>query len=158
MNSPPSRGGRSTEDFYDPYDEDARFAMHQVSNTVQPTFDVLHRVHGVFGALIVDQKSGSIIASSLYSEAVAAGYAAHLPALTHRLRLVASLLDDANDAPYILSILTRKLQIILTFDDASGVAIAVLQDPAASSWSKDMVRRDGLDVLCSSPGGRSAEL
>lgn len=125
---------RSGRDFYDDYDEDSRFAEHQLTSAAEPCIQTLLSAPGVFAVIVVDVATGSVLASSDPSSSTAVKYASHVPALVHRAQLLLS--DDGGDAfdngSSMLLISTRKMEMLLMANRDAQAAVLVLQDRGSS--------------------------
>ena len=122
------------------YDEDKRFAIHQLSSLCKTTLERLSAVRGVRAVAVLDLSTGVVLdhSSHLYDADVMALWAAHMPALWHRSQAAAAGIDD-EDATVMLMISTRKCEVVLSADHESGVAVLVLQDRHCSIGTLPMM-------------------
>ncbi len=110
------------------YDEDERFESHRLANVVEPCLQALLKAPGVTSVVIVDILSGFVIAASDPSSTATVRYAAHVPALLRKARLLS---DEQQQCTLLVS--TRKLDMLLMADSehGSGAAVLVIQDLCA---------------------------
>lgn len=131
----------------EPYDEDDRFESHRLTSVTEPCVQCLLKAPGVMSVIIVEVVSGFVIASSDPLSSSARRYAAHVPALIRRARMLSD--DDEESVQLLMS--TRKHEILVMADNkhASGAAVLVIQDLFASA--QDGVRHASFDGELSWP-------
>ena len=118
------------------FDEDLRFASHAQGRFDDVLARIVEQNAGALHATIICMEDGSIIASTL-DVSDAARYAECVPALVNRGRAVASLgvgtESDASpggtiDALELLTISSRRRELLICGDPVSGTAVVVEQD------------------------------
>lgn len=116
---------RNSPDEFDPYDEDMRFHAHRSSH-IDDTLQRLTRIRGVRSATIVELETGAIVMSTIDPTA-AAVVAEHVSPLLHRATKTLSTIDGT-DTLSLLLISSRRCELLLCSDVASGTAVVIEQD------------------------------
>ena len=146
-----TEGGPACEAMHalDPFDEVNRFESHRLTSVTEPCVQCLLKAPGVMSVIIVEVVSGFVIASSDPLSSAARRYAAHVPALIRRARMLSD--DDEESVQLLMS--TRKHEILVMADHkhASGAALLVIQDLLSSLRAQDGVRHASFDDDLSLP-------
>ena len=119
-----------------------RFESHRLTSVTEPCVQCLLKAPGVMSVIIVEVVSGFVIASSDPLSSAARRYAAHVPALIRRARMLSD--DDEESVQLLMS--TRKHEILVMADHKhdSGAAVLVIQDLFANG-AQDGVRHASFD-------------